>query len=201
MTTQLLASPTPGLMTVEEFFEFVNRPDYEDRLFELDCGMVVELERPGSRHGFVCANACYLLSNFTWQRGRGIVVGNNTGLIVERAPDTVFGPDVFLLDEAIDFAALPTQWVERSPSLIVEVLSPYDCMTNMNRRVARFLAMGVPLVWVLDPADRTLAAHHAHRPLVVLDAADEVTGQEFIPDLKMKVADFFVTPGAVALTT
>jgi Uma2 family endonuclease len=143
----------------------------------------------------VCANAIRVLGNFTFARGRAIVVGNDAGLIVDTDPDTVFGPDLFLFDESIDYADLPTHWEDRPPTLVVEVLSPNDRASKMNRRVGRFLAMGVSLVWVLDPEDSTLTVHQAHRPLVVLDAADEVTGLEFVADLKLKVADFFATPG------
>ena len=159
------------------------------------------MPRPGIRHGVVCANVSFELVTFTRRRGRGVVVSNDAGLIVEHDPDTVFGPDLFLFDEVIDYADLPTRWEDRPPTLVVEVLSPNDRTTKLNRRIGRFLAMGVPLVWVLDPEDSTLTVHQAHRPLVVLDAADEVTGLEFIPDLKMKVADFFVTSGVASSST
>ena len=200
MTQLLVTSPT-ALMTADEFYEFVQRPENGDRPMELDRGTVVELELTGTRHGLVCANASFLLGNFTWSRCRGTVIGNNSGLIVEHDPDTVFGPDLFLFDEVITYADLPIRWDDRPPTLVVEVLSPNDCTTKLNRRIGRFLAMGVSLVWVLDPEDSTLTVHQAHRPLVVFDADDEVTGLEFLPDLKMKVADFFVTAGVASSST
>ena len=195
MTTQLLAPPTPSLMTADEFYEFVHQPENRNRLFELDRGKAVEMSRPGIRHGVVCANVVFLLGALTRQRGRGIVISNDAGLIVERDPDTVFGPDIFLYDAIIRYEDLPIRWEDRPPTLVVEVLSPNDRTSKFSRRVGRFLAMGVPLVWVLDPEDSTLTVHQAHRPLVVLDAADEVSGLEFVPDLNMKVSDFFATPG------
>ncbi len=197
MTTQLLASPTPGLMTADEFYEFVHRPENQNRLFELDRGRIEEMSRPGIRHGVVCANVSRVIGNFTFARNRGVVISNDAGLIVEQDPDTVFGPDIFLYDENIDYADLPIRWEDRPPMLVVEVLSPHDRTSKMNRRVGRFLAMGVPLVWVLDPEDSTLTVHQAHRSLIVLDAGDEATGFEFIPDLKLKVSEFFATSNGV----
>ena len=182
-------------MTADEFYEFVHLPENRNRIFELDRGRAVEMSRPGIRHGVVCANVSFMLVAFTRQRNRGIVISNDAGLIVERDPDSVFGPDVFLYDEIISYDDLPQRWEDRPPTLVVEVLSPNDRTTKLNRRIGRFLAMGVPLVWVLDPEDSTMTVHQAHRPLVVLDATDEVTGLEFVADLKMKVADFFATPG------
>ena len=195
MTTQVLTKPTTSLMTADEFYEFVHLPENRNRIFELDRGRAVEMSRPGIRHGVVCANVSFMLVAFTRQRNRGIVISNDAGLIVERDPDSVFGPDVFLYDEIISYDDLPQRWEDRPPTLVVEVLSPNDRTTKLNRRIGRFLAMGVPLVWVLDPEDSTMTVHQAHRPLVVLDATDEVTGLEFVADLKMKVADFFATPG------
>ena len=195
MTTQVLTKPTTSLMTADEFYEFVHLPENRNRIFELNRGRVVEMSRPGIRHGLVCANVSRILGNFAFARARGIVISNDAGLIVERDPDSVFGPDVFLYDEIISYDDLPQRWEDRPPTLVVEVLSPTDRTTKLNRRIGHFLAMGVPLVWVLDPEDSTMTVHQAHRPLVVLDATDEVTGLEFVADLKMKVADFFATPG------
>lgn len=196
MPTPVLDRPTTSLMTADEFAEFVMRPENQNRSFELDRGRIVDMPRPGARHGLVCANTSFLLGSFARQRGRGLVFSNDAGVIVESDPDTVFGPDVFFFDEMARYEDLTRKWEDRPPTLVVEVLSPNDRSSKMNRRVGRFLAMGVPLVWVLDPEDSTLTVYQAHRPLVVLDAADEVTGLEFIGDLKMKVADFFATPGS-----
>lgn len=105
------------------------------------------------------------------------------------------------VNEFYEFVELPAHWEQYPPTLIVDVLSPDDRPTTVYRRVGHFLAMGVSLVWGLDPEDSTLTVYQAHRPLVVLDAGDEMTGLEFLPDLKMKVADFFVTSGVAPSST
>src|SRR5438105_1056730 len=90
---------TKKLMTAEEFFEWANRTENRDRHYELERGEVVEVAQPGERHGFVCLNVGRILGNYTFQRRKGYACGNDTGLIVERDPDTVRGPDVILYDE------------------------------------------------------------------------------------------------------
>ena len=45
--------------------------------------------------------------------------------------------------------------VTHAPILCVEVLSPEDRMSEMEERIADYLAMGVPCVWILDPVRRT----------------------------------------------
>src|ERR1700737_2613474 len=55
-------------MTAEQFFEWVQRPENRDRHFELERGEVVEMSRPGERHGYICGNTSRILGNFTFQR-------------------------------------------------------------------------------------------------------------------------------------
>ena len=59
-------------------------------------------------------------------------------------------PDVCILsaDEPVE------QVVRRTPLLCVEILSPEDTVFRMRERIADFLAMGVPQVWILDPKAR-----------------------------------------------
>ena len=45
--------------------------------------------------------------------------------------------------------------VRTAPMLCVEVLSPRDTLRGMRARCGDYLAMGVPVVWILDPATRT----------------------------------------------
>jgi Uma2 family endonuclease len=51
----------------------------------------------------------------------------------------------------------PREQIVRTPPLLcIEVLSPEDTMKRTLLRVADFLAMGVPEVWVVDPVSRTI---------------------------------------------
>jgi Uma2 family endonuclease len=42
----------------------------------------------------------------------------------------------------------------KPPFLCIEILSPEDRLNRVKQRVDDYLAMGVPYVWVLDPATR-----------------------------------------------
>src|SRR3954451_24945441 len=90
-------------ITADEFYEWCHRPENRDRVFELERGKVVEMSRPGERHGVVCVNVGYLFGTYLRQRGRGRACANDTGLILERDPDTVRGPDLFLYERGRSF--------------------------------------------------------------------------------------------------
>lgn len=190
-----MATATIQLMTAEEFYEFCHRPENRDRLFELERGEVVEVPRPGIRHGVTCSNANWILGSFVRQRKKGYVVANDAGLIVERDPDTVYGPDLFLYDEVDRFEELNVRHDERPPKLVVEVLSPHDRLGKVMRRVGRFLAMGAELVWIVDPEARNITAYRAGEGPRIFEEGEEITGMDVFPDLRIPVQAFFEMPG------
>ncbi len=60
-------------------------------------------------------------------------------------------PDVCL----IPADRVPARIIHEAPLLCVEVLSPRDNLKRMRERCTDFLAMGVPVVWIFDPAAET----------------------------------------------
>src|SRR5437660_11471867 len=134
------------LMTAEEFYDWANRPENENRWFELVRGEVIELPAPRVPHGVVAGNAVWILNGYVRQRRKGYVVSNDSGVILERDPDTVRGPDVALYEGARSFDELPPKYGEAPPLLVVEVLSPSDRADQINRKITDYLKSGVGLV-------------------------------------------------------
>jgi Uma2 family endonuclease len=182
-------------MTAEAFYEWVHLPENRDRYFELERGEVVEMTRPGMRHGFVCANVVRLLVNFAFARKRGYVCSNDTGVIVEREPDTVRGPDVMFFDELTKFEELERKFSRTPSTLAVEVLSPSDTVSKVNRRIQEQLQFGTPLVWLIDPDARCVTVYRPGQEYYIVEEAGELTGHDVLPDLRFKVSDLFAMPG------
>lgn len=67
------------LLSIDEFWGFVNRPEHADRFFELRRGEVVEISRPTPPHGIVCFRISTKLQNYADQRGTGYVTSNDSG--------------------------------------------------------------------------------------------------------------------------
>ncbi len=186
---------TEALLTVEEFFDFVNRPENEEKWFELVRGQVIELTPPMRRHGVVCARVGSVLANYTFERGSGHVTSNNSGVVLERAPDTVRGPDVAVYDDASTFAELHPKYGEVPPLLAVEVLSPNDRPGKVLDKFADYLRTGVRLVWVIDPETRKVSVHRPNKSPHTVGEHEELTGEDVLPDLRCRVADIFRLAG------
>jgi Uma2 family endonuclease len=81
------------------------------------------------------------------------------------------------------------------PDLAVEVLSPNDLASDIAEKVEDYIRNGLNLVWVIDPATRTVMVRSA-QGAVFLHEQDEITSGDVIPDFRSKVAEFF--PGRPA---
>src|SRR5262245_1735257 len=104
-------------MTVDEYWDFVSRPENADRMFELRRGEVVELSRPKTPHGIVCVRIGTRLQNYADQVGRGYVTSNDAGVVLAESPGTVVGPDVAYFTDANTFDEIAPKWAETPPIL------------------------------------------------------------------------------------
>jgi Uma2 family endonuclease len=181
-------------MTAEEFMVFVQRPEHEDRSFELVRGEVIELSRPKLPHGVVCGNAGRILGNYAFGRRKGFVASNDTGVILERDPDTVRGPDLAYFEGVRTFADLPDTWAVTPPRLVLEILSPNDRADQVNDKLTDYLDNGVELVWIVDPSCRTVTVYTRDSGPRVFHENDILTGGDVLPGFHCKVADFFFMP-------
>jgi Uma2 family endonuclease len=192
MSTGSLA--TKQRMTAEEFFDLVHRPENSNKWFELVRGQVIELPPPQKIHGFVSANSVLILGNYNHQRRKGYVTGNDSGVILERDPDTVRGPDAALYEDADRFEDLHPKYGEVPPRLAVEVLSPSDRADRITRKIMDYLNNGVDMVWLIDPENRTITVYRPDKGPRLLEENEELTGNDVLPGFRCLVADFFFLP-------
>ena len=186
---------TKKLMTAEEFYEWANHPDNRDKYCELERGEIVEMSRPGKIHGLVCANVVWVLGGYVRQRKKGYICSNDTGVVVERDPDTVRGPDVMLFEDAARIEDVDEKYGEKPPVLAVEVLSPNDTSGKIMRKITEQKRFGTPLIWVLDPDARNVVVYRPGKEEKLVAEAEELTGEEVLPDLRVRVAELFALPG------
>jgi Uma2 family endonuclease len=195
--TQPAAVPTTR-MTVDEYWEFVNRPGNADRFFELRRGEVIELSRPTRMHGIVCTNIGTELNIYARGIRKGYVTCNDAGVVLEEDVGTVVGPDVAYYTDANRFADVHPKWGEVPPILAVEVQSPNDKPNKVIAKVRDYLTFGVKVVWLVDYEEQTVSVFRPNSNPDVIPASGELTGGSDLPGLLLRVSDFFLTPGEYA---
>jgi Uma2 family endonuclease len=183
----VLSNATVKLMTAEEF---ARRPEPADgSKEELVRGEIETMPPTRVRHGHVQGNAYMLLKSFVKSRDLGWVVVES-GVILDRDPDTVRGPDVsFWRKERMP--ELPEHYGEIPPDLVVAVLSPGDRPGRVRDKVTQYLASGVKLVWLVDPETRTVTVYAGKLPGAKLGETDSLDGGEVLPGFTARVSDLF----------
>ena len=171
--------------------EFARMPEPSDgALLELVRGEVVEVSRPKPRHGHICSKIDRRLGTFVEANKLGWVLINDTGVIVERDPDTVRGPDLcFYSLERMPI--IPDTYSEFAPELAIEVLSPDDRRADVREKIQEYLTAGVKVVWVVDPDDRTVMVYTGNMRVVEYGPTDTIDAGSLIPGFSACVADFF----------
>ena len=146
----------------------------------------------GIRHAAVVSKLDGLLGSYARGKGLGIT-GPEGGFYLRRNPDTLRAPDVaFISKERLQKAGgIPEKFADFPPDLAVEVLSPEDTVSEIQKKVEEYLAAGVPLVWIVDPANQKVTVYHSLQDIKILSAGQELDGGEVIPGFRCKIAEIF----------
>ena len=177
-----------ALMTAEEFGR---RPD-PGHPEELVRGRIVGMPPHDRRHGYVCGKAGLILANFIHEYDFGRVIGNGSGVITGRDPDTVRGADIAYYSYArLPKGPLPTGYGPEVPELVVEVRSAGDRWREIHEKVAEYLRAGVLAVVVLDPEPRTAHVFGADDAPRALGLEDELALPGILEGFQVRVGRFF----------
>ncbi len=183
-----MATASQKLITAEEFFRLPAPRDGARQ--ELIGGVIVTMPPPGGRHGACGSRINRILGAFVEANKLGEVFCNDTGFISERDPDTVRGPDVsFWSRERLP--AVPEGYIEIPPDLAVEVISPTDHYSRVQKTKTYYLNHGVRQVWVVDPEDRSVTVYRSQKQAQILGEQDTLTGEDVVPGFQCAVKDFF----------
>jgi Uma2 family endonuclease len=183
-------------MTVDEF---VNLYD-EKGPFELVDGEIISMSPPTYGHGFASRKLFIPLANFVEAHKLGEVV-TEIPFVLSDESNWVKGsrvPDImFVLAERIAaYKAQTPDWRKKPlvlvPDLVVEIVSPTDRYSEVQKKVARYLTDGVQMVWVVDPEQRTVVVYRAgSNQQTRVTENESLDGGEIIPGFTISVASIF----------
>jgi Uma2 family endonuclease len=189
----------PRLMTSEEFLAL---PDDGVERWLIRGQLREKKPQPGEKpktvrnrtHSRIMARVTKFLDN--WLDGqpepRGQVLCGEAGVRLRRDPDTTAGVDVVYVSAEV-MARQPddTTLIDGVPVLAVEILSPNDTQEEINEKIDDYLAVGVPLVWVIDPHHRTVEIFRPGTEPELVNALQELSGEPHLPGFRVAVAQLF----------
>jgi Uma2 family endonuclease len=159
---------------------------------ELVRGEIFEMTRPGARHGLLCNNTGRLLGNWAAENGQFFVLTNDTGMLTQRDPDTVRGPDLLVIrKDKLPERKIPVGWLTVPPDLAVEVLSPHDQWPMVLDKTAEYLAAGVAEVWLIDPEERAIHVYRTDAAPRILRNADRLASESLLPGFAVSADRLF----------
>jgi Uma2 family endonuclease len=179
-------SEAARLLTAEELFDY---PD--SKYYELVRGVPRVCEPLGGVHGRLAGKIAARLLDHVERLGLGTVLVE-AGYVLRRGPDTVRGPDVsFISITRLPPDRIPEQFIPGAPDLAVEILSPDSRWSEIEEKVADYLAGGARLVWLVEPREQRVIVRYPDRPSRVLGPQDILDGENVVPGFALAVAELF----------
>jgi len=148
-------SATPQEVTLEAFLALPDDGVYRGRLREFH-------ERPllhDKWHSKTEARIAHLLLDWPDQLPprTGEVHSGEVGCVLQHYPLTKVGIDAAYFDDNVaNDESSGSSLVNGLPILAVEILSPSDTVEGLSEKVEVYLALGVAVVWIVDPRLQTI---------------------------------------------
>lgn len=158
---------------------------------ELVRGEVIEMCRPGTRHAILCRNLVVLLDSWGRSAPVSYLAIPEAGIITERDPDTVRGPDVYLIRrDRLPPEGITPGFMESPPDLCIEVFSPNDNWKDVIAKVDEYLQAGVAEVWVIEPDEGQTYIYRPDAPPRTFSRGEAIESGT-INGLKLSFDDIF----------
>jgi len=181
-----------GSLTLLDFLEW---PDEDGYRLELSRGSLAREPAPGPRHGRIAGRLYRLLYEAGARTGAGEAF-IDTGFLLFEDPPTVRVPDVAF----VTAGRIPAQEPERgfwalAPDLVVEVVSPSNSASGLQRKALDYLEAGSRVVWVADPVARAITVYRSTSDIRLLQPGQTLSGDPVLPALGLDVGEVLGTEG------
>jgi Uma2 family endonuclease len=187
---RIRAVPPPGTATENDVLEAKARCG---RTCELWDGVLVE-KPMGYYESLVAMVLAARLLAFVRQHDLGFVLGEQgiVRILAQiRAADVAFVSWRHFPDRELP----PGQVLAVPPDLMVEVLSPGNTESEMDRRLREYFQAGVRLVWLIDPDKKTAVVYRSEQDATPLAADQSLDGEGVLPGFSLPLTELFDEAG------
>ena len=143
-------------------------------------------------HSRIMARLVYLLEKWLESQiePRGQILCGEAGCRLRRNPDTTVGIDVvYIAANLARQVSTETTLIDGVPTVIAEILSPSDKLQEIEDKIDTYQKAGVPLVWVIDPHDRTITIYRLGAKPELVNSDQDLTAEPHLPGFRVAVAE------------
>ena len=121
----------------------------------------------------------------------GRAAAGEVGIVIHRDPDTVRAADVLYISQERYALRGSSGYLDIAPELVVEVLSPDDCWSEVTAKIADYFSIGVDRVWLADPMRRRLFAYRSPTEAMELREGDVLADEDLLPSFALPLDELF----------
>lgn len=181
-------SPVRRRMTPDEFLRHASSAGPS----ELVRGEVRMMTPASGAHGVIAGRIFAALKAFVDARELGECFPDNTGFLLPGLGDTVRSPDAaFVRADRLPEQGIGPGWVPIAPDLVVEIVSPNESAAELEAELADYVAAGTQLIWIVDPASRTVAIRRPGAAQILRAESEALDGADVLPGLLLEIASLF----------
>lgn len=174
-----------GTATVEDL---LNMP-VDGLKHELVDGEIV-VSPTGYLHSEITTRISHILATFLDGHPIGRVLSSDVGIWFPNG--NLRSPDVtFVRNEKRPKGDALYDFAKFVPDLAVEVLSPNDRPRHVAQKIGEFLECGVPIVWLVDPAKKTVTEYRSLSEIQLYAGDDVIHAEPVLPGFSCAVSSFF----------
>ena len=180
-------------VSAEAYLEIANLPEYDDRSIELVEGVIVEMPKPGGKHGQIAMRLSVRIGSYVEANNLGIATTGDTGFILERSDagrDTVRGLDIAFMKKGRVPDELPDSLLDLAPDLAVEIISPNNKASDIEKKIQQLLSAGTSAIWIVYPDLRTVTIHTVDGATTLMES-DTLSGGDTLPGFEVRISDIF----------
>lgn len=177
--------------TDEQFFAFCRLND--ELRIERDAQGVVSIMPPGGWETAV-KNLDIAAQLHDWARsnGTGVAADSSAGYVLPtgaiRSPDASWVSNERLVHLTVDERS---RFLPVCPDFVIELRSPTDSLPVLHAKMAEYVANGVALGWLIDPASRRVFVYQPGSDREEMVSPASVSGDPALPGFRLRLADLW----------
>lgn len=121
----------------------------------------------------------------------GVVCGSSLGCWM--ANEDLLCPDVSFISRSrlASTRLAPRKFFRGAPDLVVEIMSPFDTIGKVRKKMEDYFTSGARLAWVLNPGEKTVVVYRSPSADRLLRATDTLDSEDVLPGFRLPLAELF----------